>query len=483
MTTTEHDQPVYVLAKRVPWQEMVWHRLSGRRDRALVLTDRAGRLHLAGARRRVKTTEPAPGRRPWPHRYERAHVVHLDERRATRPASLPTAYGAEGVDLQVAWWVHDPVRAVGSGTVQGWWPVRRDIDQRLRQLKEHYATTGHGFGADDVMQFLSAPYLMPNQGLAYRVTEVAAREGAAELRLGSEAGALPQAWGEQLREEYEFCQRAVHDGPAALAALWLARKPDEVRDVLDWAVSHQGLLRGETSWQDSVAGLLGKLTVQEQQELSHLLRDRLVALGRPVPGPRKGDSRRRPGPALPLRRRRPRRRPVGRRTQPMGSNARTVAAMERLMTANSAELTRADTKAAVLLGFTGAGLGAFVELTRRGYTWLTADGWDVRPFWWAAVSTGLLAVVCFVVALAPRHRNGRRYGAAGPGYFEHIRARDGRDRLNRAFEQASRDPAGPLLASLAVTSVIIRTKYRWIEAGIGLLLLTPPQFAVLLWLA
>lgn len=34
-----------------------------------------------------------------------------------------------------------------------------------------------------------------------------------------------------------------------------------------------------------MAGLLGKLTAQEQQELSRLLRDRLVALGRPVPGP------------------------------------------------------------------------------------------------------------------------------------------------------------------------------------------------------
>jgi hypothetical protein len=33
-----------------------------------------------------------------------------------------------------------------------------------------------------------------------------------------------------------------------------------------------------------MAGLLGKLTPQEQQELSELLRDRLVSLGRRVPG-------------------------------------------------------------------------------------------------------------------------------------------------------------------------------------------------------
>ncbi|MCC4316607.1 hypothetical protein HUF15_39140 [Streptomyces samsunensis] len=36
-----------------------------------------------------------------------------------------------------------------------------------------------------------------------------------------------------------------------------------------------------------MAGLLGKLTPQEQQELSELLRDRLVSLGRHVPSPRR----------------------------------------------------------------------------------------------------------------------------------------------------------------------------------------------------
>ncbi|MER5354327.1 Pycsar system effector family protein [Kitasatospora sp. NPDC002551] len=153
--------------------------------------------------------------------------------------------------------------------------------------------------------------------------------------------------------------------------------------------------------------------------------------------------------------------------------------MERLLAANGTELARADTKAAVLLAFTGAALGAFVPLTRRDGA-AAAHGWDTRLLWWTAVLSALCAVGCFVWAIAPRHRKGRGDGASGPGYFGHIGARTGRGRLGRAFERAGRDPAGPLLASLVVTSAIIRAKYRWIEAGTVLLLLALPQFAAVL---
>ncbi|MCX4689614.1 DUF5706 domain-containing protein [Kitasatospora purpeofusca] len=157
-----------------------------------------------------------------------------------------------------------------------------------------------------------------------------------------------------------------------------------------------------------------------------------------------------------------------------------VAAMERLLAANSAELTRADTKAAVLLGFTGAALGAFVPLTRKDGAGIVAHGWDTRLLWWTAVLSALFAVACFVSAIAPRHRKGRGDDTQGPGYFEHIGAGAGRGQLGRAFEHVGRDPAGPLLASLAATSVILRVKYRWIEAGAVLLVLALPQFAAVL---
>ncbi|MER6910430.1 Pycsar system effector family protein [Streptomyces sp. NPDC000594] len=162
-------------------------------------------------------------------------------------------------------------------------------------------------------------------------------------------------------------------------------------------------------------------------------------------------------------------------TRGWGGGPRTtpVAAMERLLAANSAEITRADTKAAVLLGFLGAVLGAFVAATRAGSgdSAPATDPWD--PLWWSAVTLTLLAIGCCVGAIAPRHRAGRRNAATGPGYFEHLTEGDD-TALRHAFDRAAHDPAAPLLASLRNTSAIIRAKYRWIERGTALLLLSLP---------
>ncbi|MFB7471338.1 hypothetical protein [Kitasatospora sp. NPDC056184] len=282
------DPPLYTRAARAPWREILGHRWSGRRDRALVLRDRAGDHHLAGtARRRFGTDEDGPGQgAPGLWGYDGAYLVQLDERPALRAVGIPTPYGTESFDVHVLWWAHDPVQVVRTATVRGWYPVRKDLEGRLRRLHEQYAAAGRRLGASEVMQYLAAPYAMADCGLGYRVTDVCARENADELRLGDGGGAgLPRGWNEESKEEYEFCRRAVQQGPVYLAALWLARRPEEVRQVLDWTVDHADLLRGATDWQDAVAGLLGRLTPQEQQELSRLLRDRLVALGRSVPGP------------------------------------------------------------------------------------------------------------------------------------------------------------------------------------------------------
>jgi hypothetical protein len=70
-----------------------------------------------------------------------------------------------------------------------------------------------------------------------------------------------------------------------LAALWLLRHSDQVRQALDWAVDHQELLSPpRTDGQEELAALLGVLTEQERKELSCLLCDRIASLGCPVPG-------------------------------------------------------------------------------------------------------------------------------------------------------------------------------------------------------
>ncbi|MFF0295977.1 Pycsar system effector family protein [Kitasatospora sp. NPDC004614] len=150
--------------------------------------------------------------------------------------------------------------------------------------------------------------------------------------------------------------------------------------------------------------------------------------------------------------------------------------MERLAAANSAELGRADAKAAVLLGFTGAAFGAFLPLSRDG----GGGSWPAHLLWWTTAMSALLAVACFVAAIVPRRRRGRSRATGAPGYFEHITAADGAERLGGEFEASGRDPGRALLSSLIGTSAIIRSKYRWIEAGTTLLLLALMQFGAVL---
>ncbi|WP_042507572.1 MULTISPECIES: hypothetical protein [Streptomycetaceae] len=294
--TPENDHPLYARAARAPWREILRQRWSGRRDRALVLQDRDGGFHLVGPRNRSATPPghygapmgPAAPRKTL-RGYDGAFLVQLDERSGTRNVALPTAQGTDSVELRVLWWVYEPVQTVRTRTTHGWAPVRKDLDQRVRRLVDEYAAGGHRLGTPGMAQHLAAPQMLPDRGLAYRVSDISARESDDELRPG-QAGEvdLPYSWNADRREEYEFCVRAVRSGPASLAALWLLRHPDQVSQVLGWVVDHRTLIRGETNWQDEMAALLATLTSQERQELSELLRDRLANLGRRVP-PR-GDS-------------------------------------------------------------------------------------------------------------------------------------------------------------------------------------------------
>ncbi|MBR7678346.1 hypothetical protein KDA82_36345, partial [Streptomyces daliensis] len=140
--------------------------------------------------------------------------------------------------------------------------------------------------------------------------------------------------------------------------------------------------------------------------------------------------------------------------------------MNRFLAANGAEIARADAKAAVLLGFMGAVLGAFLTLDRGTASSRAHTPLPVSLLWWSAVTVALLAIVCFVCAIAPR-RHGAR-SVEGPGYFEHIAPETDSAYLCRAFARVARDPTGPLTASLRRTSAIVRAKYRWIEKGTAL---------------
>ncbi|MGX4735684.1 hypothetical protein ACI1MP_35505 [Kitasatospora griseola] len=288
--STESDPPLYVRAPQAVWWEVLRHRWSAPRNRALVLRDRSGGYHRAGAEQGTWGPEGPilnrfPAARLRLRDYDQAFHVGLDQRGGTRTVALPTGRGTASTDVRVLWWVDDAAQVVRSGTLHGWHPVRTELERCLAMIGNEYAAVGKRITADVLLRYLGAPRRLPDHGLVYRVADVLTHENAEELRLGEPVeGGAPYPWTDT-REEYEFCKQAVQEGPVSLAALWLVRHPEQVSQVLDWAVAHAELIRGETTWQDELAGLLGKLTKQEQAELSLLLRDRLSALGRRVPGP------------------------------------------------------------------------------------------------------------------------------------------------------------------------------------------------------
>ncbi|MFI1205123.1 hypothetical protein ACH4VR_37835 [Streptomyces sp. NPDC020883] len=283
---------LYFRTRRPPWREILSHRWSAARDWSLVLRDADGGYFFLGRRGDPDGTGayvPLPDEAPAPGLggdYTDAFRVDATEHVDTRAVALPTVYGTESVDLWVSWWVHDPVRVVRTSTVHGWHVVRTHLASALHQLAEAQAVAGSGLGAPEIMQDLGMPRRLEETGLSYRVFDVRLRETGEELLLGHEEGeGVRYSWTTSRRGEYEFCLQALHSGPVSLAALWLLRHPDQVRQVLDWAVDHQDLLSPpRTDWQEELAGLLGTLTDQERKELSFLLRDRISALGRPVPG-------------------------------------------------------------------------------------------------------------------------------------------------------------------------------------------------------
>ncbi|AWL39328.1 MULTISPECIES: hypothetical protein [unclassified Streptomyces] len=288
----ESTERLYVRVAGPPWKAILRQRWSTARDWSLVLRDDAGDYRFlghggdpddAGAYGPASAEAAPPG---LGGRYTDVFRVDTTEHVDSQAAGLPTVYGTESVDLWVSWWVHDPVRVVRTRTAHGWHVVRTRLTGALHHLAEAQAVAGSGLGAPEIMQYLGGPQRLDEAGLSYRVFDVRLRESGEELLIGQDADeGVRYSWTASRRGEYEFCLQALQAGPASLAALWLLRHPDQVRQVLDWAVDHQSLLSPPRSdWQEELAVLLGTLTDQERKEISYVLRDRISALGRPVPG-------------------------------------------------------------------------------------------------------------------------------------------------------------------------------------------------------
>lgn len=301
--TSHTMEATYWRAPRSPRWEVLRHRLSPPDDHALVLRDEHHGHHVLWHQQRTQERGDSGGSRPgdaaeWtprPRAYVDAFHVDVTRREGTMAIRLPHQYGPpEPVTLRVVWWVHDPIQVVRSSTAYGWTAVRHDLEGHLRDLEKQQAVEGRYVDVGAVAHRVAAPFLLDHRGITYQVTEVFPQEGSEELLLsGQGSGDSPHTWSPTRRDEYDFCLQAVRNGPVSLAALWLMRRPDQVREVLDWSVGHRGLIREESGWQDQMTGLLSVLSEEERMEISEVLKERLLALGRRVP--RDGETPQWPG--------------------------------------------------------------------------------------------------------------------------------------------------------------------------------------------
>lgn len=131
------------------------------------------------------------------------------------------------------------------------------------------------------------------------------------------------------------------------------------------------------------------------------------------------------------------------------------------------ELNRADTKAQVLLGVAGVGIGAVTG-------GLLAGSWSplmlhpaLRWFWWLGAGCAMGALFCLSKAVYPRLTN-RAFGIT---YFGDVRRYRSTAEIADALRNSSGDRNVAAVAEqIRVVSIIVMKKYTLIRWGFWLLL-------------
>ncbi|MFI6708496.1 Pycsar system effector family protein [Nonomuraea sp. NPDC050478] len=150
-------------------------------------------------------------------------------------------------------------------------------------------------------------------------------------------------------------------------------------------------------------------------------------------------------------------------------DARALVHATRLFGEAREELNRADTKAQVLLGVAGVGVGAVTGGFLAGnWSPLMLDP-GVRWLWWCGAACALGALFCLANAVYPRltHR------AFGITYFGDVRRYRSTAEITDALRES--DSEGDLAAlaeQIRVVSMIVTRKYGLIRWGFWLLLVS-----------
>ncbi|KOU29002.1 hypothetical protein ADK53_33360 [Streptomyces sp. WM6373] len=165
-----------------------------------------------------------------------------------------------------------------------------------------------------------------------------------------------------------------------------------------------------------------------------------------------------------MRTRRSRLAQSGSRPEGGASDTDQVVVLSReLIAQNYVEIGRADGKAAVLLATGGTLFGLL--LVRR-----PLDAVWVSPLWWTAATTTTGALVCLLLALAPRRGSGAGERQGLLAYYDDVVRAETRAELSAGLRRDGSDPLPRLLRALGETSRIARAKNRCVRYAVAMLL-------------
>ncbi|MGW2747474.1 Pycsar system effector family protein [Streptomyces sp. NPDC001450] len=152
----------------------------------------------------------------------------------------------------------------------------------------------------------------------------------------------------------------------------------------------------------------------------------------------------------------------------------------RLLADLRAEITRADAKAAVLVGVLGlsSGVLAVPSASRLHRAPPSAAG----LLWWTGAVSLVVALFALLLAVAPRYGNSRWEPGRPLTYFGDIQRAARAGELAAALTETGRDPVGALLLAVTEASRIAARKHLWIRTGViafaGAALLLPGSLLI-----
>lgn len=138
----------------------------------------------------------------------------------------------------------------------------------------------------------------------------------------------------------------------------------------------------------------------------------------------------------------------------------------RLLNDLRGEITRADTKATVLVGALGISAGVLAALLTN-HRWLPARlPGPAALLWWAGAASLVIALFASLLAVMPRYGRSRWTPGRPLTYFGDIQRAVQVGGLTAALGDTGHAPVSGLLLALAETSGIASRKHFWIRTGL-----------------